>query len=162
MIVTSNILVIKSIICIHVHVCTCPLLYTPTCIHGNQYIPIPASVWDVRNLVECKYVYFGVLHKIYTFLHLTILCTYVCLCNTIPCIGHWLGPNWEACVWAGLQPSLLGRTTLLFPDRQQVGSQYIIICTRTCSVVTVNWYCIHVLRHKQWMEWLVVPQPAAH
>ena len=34
--------------------------------------------------------------------------------------GYWLGPNWEACVWAGLQPSLLGRTTLLFPDRQQV------------------------------------------
>ena len=66
----------------------------------------------------------------------------MCLCNTIPCIrtGHWLGSNWETCVWAGLQPSLLGRTTLLFPDRQQVGLQY-------CTYVHVHVHIIMMYVH---------------
>ncbi len=38
--------------------------------------------------------------------------------------GHWLGANWEACVWAGLQPSLLSWTTLMLPNREQVHRRY--------------------------------------
>ena len=114
----------------HLHTCTCPLLYTPTCICtlGNQYIPIPApEMWGILSSINM----YSLEYSINTFLHRQ--CTCMCLCNTIPCTGHWLGPNWEACVWAGLQPSLLGRTTLLFPDRQQVGLQYMICSECTCE-----------------------------
>ncbi len=49
------------------------------------------------------------------------LCVCVCVCSSLSCFsGYWLGSNRKACIWAGFQPSLPGRTSFLLPDREQV------------------------------------------
>lgn len=45
--------------------------------------------------------------------------------NLLFCVpaGHWLGADWEACVWSGLESSFLSRAPFLLPDTFQVRHQ---------------------------------------
>ena len=59
-------------------------VYTYMYMYFGESIHSNPSAWDVRNLVEYKYVQFGVLHKYLS--AFDKVC--VCVRYTIPCTGH--------------------------------------------------------------------------